>query len=260
MVWEWRDKFARLLEGATRIFVPDPDVAQRMQRYMPGLTFEIRQHPERLMPARPACRKSGGPLDRTNRTIVLIGAIAPNKGAKLILDCARIALNAAPSLEFVIVGYSDRDDRFRDLANVSITGRYAEAELHDRLIDLRADIAWFPAVWPETYSYTLSAALAAGILPAAFDFGAIASRLRSIGWGELMPLEFMLHPHQIVVRLATMPLHECPAGGLPPPPSYDNPLESYYGLQIPKISRHYKLGNQSIDDGGRFSAASGIDL
>jgi hypothetical protein len=85
-------------------------------------------------------------------------------------------------------------------------------------------------VWPETYSYTLSAALAAGILPAAFDFGAIASRLRSIGWGELMPLEFMLHPHQIVERLAAMPLRECPAGGLPPPPCYDNPLESYYGL------------------------------
>jgi glycosyltransferase involved in cell wall biosynthesis len=197
---------------------------------MPGLTFEVRRHPERVMPARPASRSSGGPVDRTNRTIVLIGAIAPHKGAKLLLDCARIALDAAPGLEFVIAGYSDHDDQFRDLANVSLTGRYAEAELHDRLIDLRADVAWFPAVWPETYSYTLSAALAAGIFPAAFDFGAIASRLRAIGWGELMPLEFMLHPEQIVERLATMPLREIPAKGLPPPPCYDNPLESYYGL------------------------------
>ena len=106
----------------------------------------------------------------------------------------------------------------------------AEAELHDRLIDLRADIAWFPVVCLETYCYTLSAALAAGVFPAAFDFGAIASRLRAIGWGELMPLEFMLHPEQIVERLATMPLRDCPVGGLPPPPCYDNPLESYYGL------------------------------
>ena len=45
-----------------------------------------------------------------------------------------------------------------------------------------------------------------------------------------MPLEFMLHPEQIVERLATMPLREIPAKGLPPPPCYDNPLESYYGL------------------------------
>jgi O-antigen biosynthesis protein len=231
VVWEWRDRFARLLDGARRIFVPDPDVAQRMQRYMPGVTFEVRRHPERVMAARPAIQNSGGPVDRTNRTIVLIGALGPHKGAKLLLDCARIALGVAPGLEFVVVGYSDRDDRLRDLANVSLTGRYAEAELHDRLIDLRADIAWFPAVWPETYSYTLSAALAAGILPAAFDFGAIASRLRTIGWGELMPLEFMLHPDQIVEHLAAMPLRECPAGVLPPPPCYDNPLESYYELR-----------------------------
>jgi len=83
-----------------------------------------------------------------------------------------------------VLGYTDRDDCFRDLNNSWITGRYAEAELHDRLIDLGADIAWFPAVWPETYSFTLSAALAAGILPAAFDFGAIASRLREIGWAS----------------------------------------------------------------------------
>jgi len=136
----------------------------------------------------------------------------------------------------------------------------AEAELHDRLIDLRADIAWFPVVCLETYCYTLSAALAAGVFPAAFDFGAIASRLRAIGWGELMPLEFMLHPEQIVERLATMPLREFPAKGLPPPPCYDNPLESYYGLQIPKSQDIANRQRQSIDDCGRFFAASGVDL
>jgi glycosyltransferase involved in cell wall biosynthesis len=65
--------------------------------------FEVRRHPERFMPARPASRSGGGPVDRTNRTIVLIGAVAPNKGVKLLLDCARIALNAAPGLAFVVV-------------------------------------------------------------------------------------------------------------------------------------------------------------
>lgn len=232
-VQPWRDRFARLFGGARRLFVPDPDVAQRMQRYMPGLKFEVRPHLEPVNPAPPPARKTGGGrADRRARTIVLIGAIGPHKGAKLLLDCATLALEAAPDLRFVVVGYTDRDDRLHNLANVSITGRYAEAELHDRLIDLNADIAWLPAVWPETYSYTLSAALAAGILPAAFDFGAIATRLRAIGWGELMPLEFMLHPDQIVERLATMPLREFPAARLPPPPCYDNPLERYYGLGV----------------------------
>jgi GT2 family glycosyltransferase/glycosyltransferase involved in cell wall biosynthesis len=230
VVWEWRDRFARLFRDARRIFVPDLDVARRMQRYMPGLTFQVRVHLEPIVLKRSSRKTGGGSGDRTNRTIVVIGAIGPHKGVELLLKCARIALDSAPGLEFTVLGYTDRDCEFRELANVSIAGRYAEADLHSRLIDLNADVAWFPAVWPETYSYTLSAALAAGILPAAFDFGAISSRLRTLGWGELMPLKFMLHPDQIVERLATMPLREFPAGGLPPPPCYDNPLESYYGL------------------------------
>ena len=36
-----------------------------------------------------------------------------------------------------------------------------------------------PSVWPETYSYTLSIALQAGLPVAAFDIGAIARRIRA---------------------------------------------------------------------------------
>jgi len=230
VVREWRERFARLLGSARCVFVPDIDVARRMRRYMPDRAVEVRPHPERATYVRPLSNGGQYNHDRTSRTVVVVGAIGPHKGSQLLLECARAALEIAPGLQFAVLGYTDRDDCFRDLNNSWITGRYAEAELHDRLIDLGADIAWFPAVWPETYSFTLSAALAAGILPAAFDFGAIASRLREIGWGELMPLQFMLDPKRIVECLSTMPLSPCPASRLPTPPSYDKPLKSYYAL------------------------------
>ena len=50
-------------------------------------------------------------------------------------------------------------------------------------------MVWLPSVWPETYSYTLSIALQAGLPVAAFDIGAIARRLREVGLGDsLLPL------------------------------------------------------------------------
>ena len=56
------------------------------------------------------------------------------------------------------------------------------------------------ALWPETYSYTLSIALLAGLPVVAFDIGAIARRIREIrpnaGHG-LLPLGIAQHPNLI---------------------------------------------------------------
>ena len=47
---------------------------------------------------------------------------------------------------------------------------------------LQADAVWFPALWPETYSYTLSAALEAGLPIIAPNLGAFAERLQDRDW------------------------------------------------------------------------------
>jgi hypothetical protein len=44
------------------------------------------------------------------------------------------------------------------------------------------------AVWPETYSYTLSVALRSGLPTWVFDIGAPARRLREAGVGKILPL------------------------------------------------------------------------
>jgi hypothetical protein len=41
-----------------------------------------------------------------------------------------------------------------------MTGQYAESELPALLAKVRPHVVWFPAQWPETYSYTLTAATA----------------------------------------------------------------------------------------------------
>ena len=46
---------------------------------------------------------------------------------------------------------------------IAMTGEYAEADLPALLAKVKPHVVWFPAQWPETYSYTLSAAIDAGL-------------------------------------------------------------------------------------------------
>ena len=229
-VWQWRDRWTLLLEGARKVFVPDRDVAIRMGRHLPQVAFTLRPHAYHPAPAQPRPRSS--PARRPVRRVAVVGAIGVSKGSALLLETARAAAAAALPLEFVVIGYTDRDEVLRRIGNVSITGRYPEAEAVARVEAVGASLAWFPAVWPETFSYTLSIALEAFLFPVVFELGALASRVADLGWGQVWPMEAMLDPEELAIRLLEQ--------SVPPPPldilerlrrdSYLAPLEAYYGL------------------------------
>jgi FkbM family methyltransferase len=228
-VWEWRGAYERLLRGARAVLAPGEDVAARIERHLPGLSVRVRPHPE--APAQrgggTAVRASGEPL-----RVALIGAIGPHKGYDLLLACARDALARALPLRFCVVGYTCNDAAFAGLANVTITGRYAEDELPGLLARERCHCALFASVWPETYSYTLSAAVEAGLYPIAFDLGVMAERIRKLGWGSVLPLT------RDAAALNDALLN-CPVGPAPAWPELaahfttcDAIVRDYYGLAL----------------------------
>lgn len=236
-VWAWRERYARLLNGARRVFVPDGDVARRMRRFMPGVTYVVRPHPELLLadgnaPARSEWRRGKESLGRRSRRIAILGAVGPHKGAAMLLETARIAHRRSMPLEFIVIGYTDRDEELRAMPNVSITGRYDEGEVLHRIAEVDADLGWFPAVCPETYSYTLSTAILARLYPVAFDLGAIASRIRDAGWGELMPLEALLDPERVAEKLVELVVSKPPEriAQVLDEQTYPRPRFSYYEL------------------------------
>jgi O-antigen biosynthesis protein len=85
-------------------------------------------------------------------------------------------------LDFHLLGYAYRDLKRHPNALLTVHGEYKEADLPAKLAALQADIVWFPAQWPETYSYTLSAALQAGLPLIAPEIGAFAERLQNRPW------------------------------------------------------------------------------
>ena len=93
------------------------------------------------------------------------------------------------------------------------------------------DFAWFPAVWPETYSYTLSTANIAGLYPVAFNFGTIAERIREADWGALLPMFLLNRPDEVARALCSLEIPKiCPEQFTTLAHGYEDLLLEYYQL------------------------------
>jgi glycosyltransferase involved in cell wall biosynthesis len=101
-----------------------------------------------------------------------LGALGREKGADYLEEIARAARAAGQPLTFVLIGYA-----YRPLDAVTVTGPYCSTDLPDLLEKHDCDIIFFPARCPETYSYTLSAALQSALPIIAAAVGAFPERL-----------------------------------------------------------------------------------
>ena len=168
-----RARTAGEFAAARRIIVPTEDVARRLRRQFPGVK-RLQQQP--LDSVRPAAnRPPAAPL-----RVCVIGAVGVEKGRDILLACARDAAARSLRLSFTLVGYST-DDAALLASGVWVTGEFREAERAALIEAQAAHIAFLPSVWPETWSFALSHAWAAGLPAAVFDLGGPAERIRAAG-------------------------------------------------------------------------------
>ncbi len=194
---EWRSLHHAFLADAESISVPDEDVRARLLRYFPDLTISVDPHDH--VAQAPACLRQRGHSDKIR--IGVPGAISPIKGLDVLKRCARYAGQNGIGIEFVVVGYTSDDPSARR-AGLEVTGPYSSDSLVDELCKAQLDAVFLPSTWPETFSYTLSGALQAGLPIIAFDLGAIANRLRGTENSMTLPVNLFENPGEIVARIA----------------------------------------------------------
>ena len=194
-----RKKSASWLEQAERILAPSQDTAARYARYFPNLNIDVQPHTpmveHALQNAKPAGHAQFAEADkRTKRgepartRVALLGGIGDHKGYQVLLACARLAAASNLPLEFVVIGYTQDDEALSTTGRVFITGPYADTELLPLLKRERPAVIFMASVWPETWSYTLDAALATGLPLVAFNIGAVGERLANCTRAKLLPL------------------------------------------------------------------------
>ena len=210
----WRDRHAHLLSQARYVIVPSADAARRMQRFAPTARIQLVPHASLdIVPAahpKPSPRRvaSGQPLK-----IVVLGALSKIKGADTLEEVAMLAAHQNVPVEFHLLGYAYRSLGTQPKARLTVHGGYEEKDLPLLLQWLQPDAVWFPAVWPETYSFTLSASLESGLPIIAPNIGAFAERLQGRDWTWLCDwqqsasqwLEFFNHIRQQHFCSATGP-------------------------------------------------------
>ncbi len=169
----------RQLAGvARRCIVPSEDMRRRLAGLLPGLDLQVRPHPdhERIgVYPQPCVAPLDGPL-----RVMCLGALGREKGVEELRRVAALARRRGAPLQFSLLGSA----HVAPGGAVTELGRYADAELPALLAAQRPHLLWFPVRWPETWSYTLSAALEAGVPVLACDLGAFAERMhgRPLSW------------------------------------------------------------------------------
>ncbi len=185
-VADWRAMHERLLRGARQIIVPHEDVRERLVRHWPDMVFTVRPHAE---------------LRLKTLNLALIGTLDHHKGAGLVLQVAQAAKRLNLPLRFSVIGRTAMDKAFGAVGNVAVLGPYKEHDLARRLAEVKPDLVWFASTWPETYSYTLSAALQAGLSCVAFDLGAQGRRITEAGAGTVLPFALVDDPEVLARAL-----------------------------------------------------------
>lgn len=210
-----RELFREFLSGMSNVVSPSTDTATHLWKVFPELKIRSIPHPAKSNVFPDKGRKGS----RAN--IVLLGAIGPHKGSRKLLEIASRALLTHSHLSFTVVGHTDIDAELKRLGNVRVHGRYAPHELSSILDEVGGSVALFLHCWPETFSYTLSEAVEAGLLPVVPDIGAPAERVRDAGFGVVYP--FPADARQVLQVLEGLEL----AG-----PSTGNPKNFYAGGAI----------------------------
>lgn len=184
----WRAVNAGFVVGARFVLAPSHDAADRIVRLAPNAHVRVAPHESLQAPVMQAAAGRRRVLDAAEPLrIVVIGALSKIKGADLLEDVAKEAARQRLPLDFHLIGYAYRDLLKAPKAKLTVHGSYEETALRDLLEWLRPDIAWFPALCPETYSFTLSSALENGLPIVAPDLGAFPERLKGREWTWVTP-------------------------------------------------------------------------
>ena len=168
----WRRDGAWQFLNADRVICPSADTKARLDRYGFGIRAIVVPHEQQMETAWTSRlpNLAGQPL-----RIVLLGVLANHKGARVVAELAEAA--APGTIEIHLIGHLEPSFPKAALGLIKTTGKYRDEDLPDLLKQIDPHVLWFPSSTPETYSFTLSTAIATGLPIVATHLGSFPERL-----------------------------------------------------------------------------------
>ena len=122
-------------------------------------------------------------------TVAVIGAIGIEKGSRIIYDLADELEKSALPVKLLVIGITNlHNNAYKsESGKFEITGAYDNNEISELLANYKVGVVMIPSIWPETYSYTTTEAMASGYPVIVFPIGAPADRVKRTGGGWILP-------------------------------------------------------------------------
>lgn len=187
----WIASLQDFLRGAAAVIAPSGFIRDLAITYFDPLavsTIAPGYRGPAAMPMPPVPDAFGA---RTHAHVVaVVGAVGPHKGSQLLPAIA--AKLADSGAVVVVIGYTDVQIKRGWVVpdQLYIHGPYEDEALPGWLAAYRADCVLFPNRLPESFSYTLSEAWAAGLPVVVPDEGALGERVAQNGGGWRLPPGF----------------------------------------------------------------------
>jgi glycosyltransferase involved in cell wall biosynthesis len=193
----WVAELEPVLRRARAVLAPSRYIASLAAATFPGLTVDV--VPNGLEPevAGPDTQGRGGAEARPEflarrpaRVVAVLGAIGAHKGADLLRELPAHLKDSG--IGIVVIGYLDQQlyPGWHEHPHVYVHGPYQPAHTKALLHAYGAELVLFPNRVPESFSYSLSEAWAAGVPVLAGPGGAIGERVSQHGGGWLLPERF----------------------------------------------------------------------
>jgi glycosyltransferase involved in cell wall biosynthesis len=182
----WRLFFQKGFEICTHILAPSNSSREIILRYYPDIKDKIivLEHGHDL-------KKIGSPMEdhyEGNNDIfhiAYIGNLAPHKGRDIFYSLAK-SEELSGITKWSIIGLSDniRAPGYYPELNINLHGSFSNFDhLREIVRSNKIDLVILPALWPETFSFTLSEAWRLGIPVLGSNLGAIHERITKTGGG-----------------------------------------------------------------------------
>jgi glycosyltransferase involved in cell wall biosynthesis len=191
----WTRAVATVLGAAATVIAPSEFIAAAASAQLPGVS------PVVIAPGIETAVASATPPGATALppaykahapayAIAVIGAIGPHKGSGLLAPIAEAL--AGSNVGIVVIGYTDaqRTPGWSIPGRLWIHGAYEHTLLPAWLAAYRVRAVLFPNRLPESFSYTLSEAWAAGVPAIVPQDGALGERVARHGGGFVLPAGF----------------------------------------------------------------------
>jgi glycosyltransferase involved in cell wall biosynthesis len=206
-IGSWRERHRALLARAAFVIAPSQWAASTLRRYFPDPAVAIIPHGTAQGMPRPDAFHTRLELPEDGiPTVAVIGAIGPDKGARRLERLVELTRERGTRIRWVVVGYLDRGrEQWQSEDGLFAQhGPFDSREITALLEHYRVRLVVYPSAGPETFSFTLSEAWAAGRPAVVPPIGALAERVAATGAGWVLSQDEWQNEARMLDRISEL--------------------------------------------------------